>query len=222
MSVVPWPGGGDSRTLAADSADGRIIMTITPAGEINVLSHRPGAPPNVVRTLANSNFADATSIEVLGESELLIVTHDGRLMRVNTDSSVVEWVFRDRNLSSPEDVGLALAVSPNRRFAAIANEKGTRLYELTIGAPLTPFMPTELQTQELPRLSVANDGAIVIGSNRNAFVRDAPKGTPRSGEDLTCLYGARIVDGRAVAVDIFGDPEARDRCGLNSLPPPAR
>lgn len=228
MAPIDWSG-GDERRLVAESSDGRTIMSLTDTGELTVMSYeRGGGGPSHVRSLTDAAFGDGTALAVLSADDALIVTRDGRLIRVNTTTGAVEWTFRDRTLVSSTAVddwghSATVAVSPNRHFAAVATATGLRLYELSLGAPLTTLYRFAdggaRSALSNISLAIADDGAVVAGSGGLAFVRDAPQPRTLSESDTACLYGARIVDGRAVTVDVFGDPEMRRHCGFDTLAP---
>jgi hypothetical protein len=231
LQVTPWGDeGGDHNGLTV-APGGRTLMSFAD-GTIFVYAYAPGQSPTLVRRFAHAETAEVEAMQALNAEDALIVTHEGRLMRVDTAEQRIEWSVRDReiaqSLGDNDYIGtpigyVRLAASPDGTIGLVLPGATARLYELTIGAPLTPhvnFRGLGTQPPYRPVLTVTNDGAVTIAGARDgeAVVRDAPQRRPPPA-DPACLYGARVENGEVHAVEIFGDPQMMQRCGFTGATP---
>lgn len=215
------------------SPDGRTLLTLSP-GAINVHGYSWGAAPSSVRTFSIPEIAELEAALPLNADAAIVVTHEGRLLRIDTAAQRVMWSVRDRLVQQaigsepyigPNPRRVQLVTSPNGLIGAIISHLGgIRLYELTLGIPLTPIFEFERGAVDDPVVEVSDDGAVVVrGRGRfdergGGYMRAAPQPRDESA-DTACLYAARVSDGQLRPVEIFGDPAMMQRCGFAGAAP---
>jgi len=225
LRVTPWPHAGLS-----EAPGGRTLMTYA-NGAISAHAYAQGAAPTLTHSFTDPEIAELVAVRALNAEEALAVTREGRLMRINVAERRIEWSERDRAaadfLAGKDYFGptelVQLAASPDGRIGVLLLLGSVRLYELTLGMPLTPSVPLEdIGVRELRRaiVSVSNEGEVRISGagEGQGLVRPAPQPRPAPA-DSACFYGARVVDGQAQPVDILGNPEMMRRCGFTNATP---
>lgn len=236
LQLETWPNNIGSpaagRTLA-ENADGTRMASIDAAGQITIIGRAQGRLA-AIHQFSDPQFASPAALALIDDTDVLVLTQDDRLHRIDVAGRRIVWQTLDRSLRTRADEGdlapIELKVSPNGRIALIVTENVVRLYETRMGAPLTPAYPPSragLETWPTTRADVTDNGEIAIRDDRTrefleggyAFVRPAPQPQRPSGASSVCLLGAEVSDGNARLVDVFSDPAMVERCGLQAIAP---